>query len=59
MSTKPAEIELKHVVVALDRVRLNLAGSTVEKNVERLIEAAKYTLELVKKESKCATFLSH
>ena len=46
---------MKHIIAALDRVRLNLAGSPVENDVER-IEDSRYTLELLIKENKkCAT----
>jgi hypothetical protein len=58
VSAKLAELELRHVIAVLDRVRLNLKGSHVEKDVERLQEAARDTLALVKKESRCATFPS-
>jgi hypothetical protein len=49
MSTKLAILELRHVLAALDRVLLNLAGSPAERDVERLIEFARDTLALVKK----------
>jgi hypothetical protein len=52
VSAKLAELELRHVIAVLDRVR------HVEKDVERLQEAARDTLALVKKESRCATFPS-
>jgi hypothetical protein len=43
-----AIIELRHVIAALDRIRINLSGTAAEKDVERLLEAAKDTLVLVK-----------
>jgi hypothetical protein len=51
VSVKLAEVELHHVVDALDRIRRNLRGSAVEKDAERLLELAKDTLALVKKEN--------
>jgi hypothetical protein len=52
MSARLAELELKHIIASLDRVRLNLKGSNVEKDVARLQDMAKNTLALVKKEPK-------
>jgi hypothetical protein len=52
VSEKLAQIELKHVISALDRVRLNLKGTAVERDVERLIEAAKDTLALIRRSAK-------
>jgi hypothetical protein len=52
MGAKLAVLELRYVIAALDRVRLNLKGSSTEKAVERLIELAKDTLRIVEKESK-------
>jgi hypothetical protein len=48
MSAKLAEVELKHVISALDRIRLNLRGTEAERNSERLLEAAKATLALIR-----------
>jgi hypothetical protein len=49
MSARLAALELKHIIAALGRVLLNLKGSPVEKDVERLTEVTKDTLERVLK----------
>jgi hypothetical protein len=49
MSAKLAEVELRHVISALDRIRLNLKGTEAERNAERLLEFAKDTLKLIRR----------
>jgi hypothetical protein len=41
MSARLAEIELRHIIASLERVRLNLAAGSSKKSVEKLIDDAK------------------
>jgi hypothetical protein len=56
VSTKLAEIELRHIIDSLDRVRANLKGTAAESDAAQLQARAKSVLALVsasvKKESK-------
>jgi hypothetical protein len=47
VSTKLAEIELRHIVDSLDRVLANLKGTDAELNVAQLQAMAKSVLALV------------
>jgi hypothetical protein len=52
VSARLAELELKHVISALVRVRLLVKGTGVEACITQLLESAKDALALVEKETK-------